>query len=575
MKTSPVPRRYKLLALLACVAVWLALAASVVDVALGLPRLAGASASRASPEPPRTIPDTDVNPYGANFFLEWEPETWKIEKTLQMAHDAGVGWVKQQFPWEDIQLSPGKDGFWDDRLNKSTWEKYDRIVDLARKYNLEVIARLDRPPKWARQDNHLPQAPPDRFEDYGDFVYAVVSHYKGKIRYYQIWNEPNVYPEWGDHPPDPEAYVRLLKIAHTRAREADPDVWILSAPLAQTLEESDRNVSDLTYLERMYEAGAKDYFDILFANAYGFAFPPSDPPSPDRLNFSRVLLLRQMMERHGDGQKAVWFNEFGWNASPEDFPPEKLPWARVSEQLQASYTVQAIQQARAEWPWAGVFNIWYFRQAGNLPADRPEYYFRMVDPGFTPRPIYQAVKKATADIGTAGPGTHEETNPAAVFSGAWRIERQKLASGGAMCTSRQAGDSATITFQGKEIALLAQTGPSSGMLYVTLDGREANRLPRDRQGRSYLDLGAQGSTGIEWIPVADGLHGERHVLRMVVAPGQSPEAKSSVAIDAFRVADTGPAAYEPRLQLAGLLVATLLLGGVVWLLVRRRRAPGG
>jgi polysaccharide biosynthesis protein PslG len=553
MNGSAARRKLNTLALMASAVLCLGL---IVDTLGSVPGsfFAASSDGRVSAEPQRTIPNTDLNPYGANFFLEWEPEAWKIDKTYQLAREAGIGWVKQQFPWEDIQLSPGKDGFWDDRLNQSTWDKYDRIVDLARKNNLEIIARLDRPPKWSRQDNSVAQAPPDRFEDYGDFVYAFVSHFKGRIKYYQIWNEPNVFPEWGNQAPSPEEYVRLLRIAATRAREADPNVWILSAPLAQTLERSDKNLSDLEYLERMYAAGAKDYFDVLFANAYGFAFPPDDPPSPDRLNFSRVTLQRQIMERNGDGAKPVWFNEFGWNAAPADFPADKLPWARVSEQQQAAYTVQAIQLARANWPWAGVFNVWYFRQAGNIQPDRPEYYFRMVDPGFTTRPLYQAIRKASTDIGVAGPGVHEETDPAATFSGAWQVERNANASAGAVIHDQKPGDSLTITFQGTEVALLSMIGPGTGTLNVTVDGREANRLPRDRQGRSYLDLSTVSGAGTEWVPVADNLRDERHVVRLVVA--QPPtDGRSDVSIDGFRVAENTTAPADLWLRGAGVLVA--------------------
>ena len=48
-------------------------------------------------------------------------------------------------------------------------------------------------------------------QDFADFVAAVVSRYHGRIRYYQIWNEPNIYPEWGSGTINPEAYVELLK----------------------------------------------------------------------------------------------------------------------------------------------------------------------------------------------------------------------------------------------------------------------------------------------------------------------------------------------------------------------------
>ena len=70
---------------------------------------------------------------------------------------------------------------------------------------------------------------------YGDFVYHFVEHYRGRVRYIQIWNEPNLYIEWGNRPVDPAGYVELLRIAYQRAKEADPNVYVLSAPLAITL----------------------------------------------------------------------------------------------------------------------------------------------------------------------------------------------------------------------------------------------------------------------------------------------------------------------------------------------------
>ena len=100
----------------------------------------------------RLIPNTDVNPYGANLFLDREVEEWKLRKTLQMAQEAGLGWVKQQFPWEEIE--PVQKGeFYDERARRGSWEKYDRIVDLCEEYGLQIVARLDRPPDWTREDN--------------------------------------------------------------------------------------------------------------------------------------------------------------------------------------------------------------------------------------------------------------------------------------------------------------------------------------------------------------------------------------------------------------------------------------
>jgi hypothetical protein len=39
-----------------------------------------------------------------------------------------------------------------------------------------------------------------------------------------------------------------------------------------------------------------------------------------------------------------------------------------------------------------VISIWYFRQVGDVPEDKAEYYFRMVNPDFTTAPIYDSVQ---------------------------------------------------------------------------------------------------------------------------------------------------------------------------------------
>ena len=68
-----------------------------------------------------------------------------------------------------------------------------------------IIARLEAPPRWSRSDGEARGAfgPPDNITDYGDYVHMVASRYRDRIRFYQIWNEPNIYPEWGNQKVDP------------------------------------------------------------------------------------------------------------------------------------------------------------------------------------------------------------------------------------------------------------------------------------------------------------------------------------------------------------------------------------
>jgi hypothetical protein len=358
------------------------------------------------------IPHTNLNPLGANFFLEREVEPWKREETVRMARQAGITWAKQQFPWIEIERERGE----------FSWDKYDAIVALCEAYGVQVVARLDAAPGWAREGSSMPGRPPNDFDWYGDFVYRFVEHYRGRVRYIQIWNEPNLYIEWGNRPVDPAGYVELLRIAYQRAKEADPNVYVLSAPLAITLGEPHpepgkwRAMSDLQFLEEMYQAGAAPYFDLLSANAFGMGSPPEEPPSPGTLNFRRIALQREIMERYGDYDKPVWFNEYGWNAAPETFAEQDLPWKRVSEEEQALYSVQGLKYARQNWPWAGVFFVWYFRQVGDIPPQEAAYYFRMVDVDFSPRRVYYAIQDLDAHELTAAPSAPFPVWPVVLLS---------------------------------------------------------------------------------------------------------------------------------------------------------------
>ena len=523
--------------------------------------------------PLRAIPDTDVNPFGANVFLHREVEPWKIDKTLQMASEVGLGWVKLHVPWEEIEpLRKGE--FTDPSALADTWLKYDRLVEACDKYGLKVVARLDRPPDWTRQDNSYTERPPDDLQDYGDFVYQFVRHFQGRIQHIQIWNEPNIFPEWGNQAVDPVEYVEMLRLAYRRAKEADPNVYVLSAPLAITLGQAHPEpgkwiaMSDLDFLEEMYKAGAKDCFDIFSANAFGMDRPPEDPPSPDVLNFQRVVLQREIMERYGDSDKAVWINEYGWNAAPDTMPEEHLIWSRVTEQQQAEYTVRGIQLAREEWPWTGVFMIWYFRQVGSVTPDRADYYFRMVDPDFTPRLLYWAVQEVAVSRPPPGPGIYQETHPSIKIQGEWSTIIDDYALGRAYLRPTQPGDTIAFAFRGSGVDLLTRRWLDAGRLYVALDGHAVRELDRDASGQSYVDLVSKTTQTRARIRLVRDVHAGEHTLRLTVAPdGNERASAQNCVIDGFAVL-AGERQQFPWLSL-GLVVMGLALDG--WLLFRSWR----
>jgi hypothetical protein len=360
------------------------------------------SAVRPQPEqsPKQNVDLASVSPFGMNTFLEQEVLPEVREEVLSMLHTAGFGFIRQQFPWEDIEIH-GKGDFVDKRNDPEgvdAWGKYDNIVDLAEQYEIEIIARLDNPPAWTRAltDTIGTHSPPDRLDDYGDYVEAVVSRYQGSIRYYQLWNEPNIYPEWGERPVDPEAFTDLLCTGYRRAKAADPDSVILAGALSPTIALDSRDLNDLIFLQRMYDAGAAECFDVLSAQGYGLWSGPTDQRlRPTVINYAHVMFLRDMMAANDDANKAIWISEAGWNTVPDSMDD---PYGRVNDEEQARYAVQAYERAQSEWPWAGVVNYWFFKRPSDAERDQPWYYFRLLEPDFTPSPAWPIL----ADYASSG-----------------------------------------------------------------------------------------------------------------------------------------------------------------------------
>ena len=92
--------------------------------------------------------------------------SWARDLALEL-QGAGFKYIRQQFPWEDIEIH-GKGDFTDRRNEPAgidAWAKYDNIVDLAEQHDVEIIARLDNPPAWTRAmtDTIGTHAPPDNF----------------------------------------------------------------------------------------------------------------------------------------------------------------------------------------------------------------------------------------------------------------------------------------------------------------------------------------------------------------------------------------------------------------------------
>lgn len=276
----------------------------------------------------------------------------------------GFQWVQYGVYWSESEPSEGN----------YQWGNLDNIVNAAVDTGQNILIRLSRSPLWAISEGcpnrnvSNSTCPPNDPVDFGRFAGAAAERARSilagrgsgiKIAY-EIWNEPNTDQEWGGMCPNPAKYTAMLATAYPAIKGEDPSALVLGGSVTTVgiRARPDCVMDDLTFLEGMYNAGAKPYFDILADHPYGFGAPPeTDPINSNKLVFRRAERHREVMLQYGDAAKKVWATEMGWPVDPTLYGCQRPDWYfTLTPQQQADYLVRAFNYARSYWPWmTGMF----------------------------------------------------------------------------------------------------------------------------------------------------------------------------------------------------------------------------
>lgn len=342
-----------------------------------------------APTPP------EVGSTGIRFGMQAQMIGQPQDLIIADLYGAGFRWLKQQVRWADFEPSPGNIQF----------GILDGIVATANANQTPVLFSIVSSPSWARAD-HLTNGPPDDFNAFGNFVFALASRYRGRVRAYEIWNEENLSREWAGRPLDPGLYLDLLAVAHARIKQADPAAIVVSGALTPTgVNDGIVAVDDVAYLRGMYTARGGAFpglADAVGAHMSGFNNAPGDFVNIHTVNtvgfknhpsfyFRRIDQLHDVMVANHDGRQ-MWITEYEW-ASTTPPVPAGFEWTtQLSEQQVASFLVQSIQSIRASRPWVGAIFIWNLNFRTFLdPHNNEQAIFGILDPGFAPRPMYIAL----------------------------------------------------------------------------------------------------------------------------------------------------------------------------------------
>ena len=205
--------------------------------------------------------------------------------------------------------------------NKGEWhfEKLDKNVNFAKAHNVEILMTLGQSPTWAsaRPTESSPYSPgaaaePANIENWKNYVRTVANRFKGRIHYYEIWNEPN----WKEfYTGTVEQMVTLAREAYTILKEVDPTIKVVSPSVS--------TASGIPWLKQYFIKGGATYVDII---GYHFYVDPSPPEAMLPISNN----VRQVMENYGVINKPLWNTEAGWANKSKVFSSDNEAAAYVA-----------------------------------------------------------------------------------------------------------------------------------------------------------------------------------------------------------------------------------------------------
>jgi spore germination protein YaaH len=352
--------------------------------ATAAPSGGGNTTQPAAPPPPRPA---SSNFAGQNMFnygiqIDWTSK----DRDTEMGQVQGMGfrWVKIQVRWCDIE-SGGK--------GVADFSGPDDLINRANARGIKVLFSVLCAPHWSRS-NHTGEGPPDNPQDAADFFGGLAGKYcNTALGAIEVWNEENLQREWNGAPLSAASYMDMLKRVYPAIKAACPSIVVVSgAPTPTGWNDGVVAIDDHLYLEQLYQNGLKDFSDAIGSHPSGYNVPamcnitdpacnrpeasfraPFDNRHPSWSFLSTMAGYRNIMVRHGDGNKQIWPTEFGWpthtGGSCGGGPCHPAGADNSPEQAAQWYT-EAYQWGKQQ-GWVGVMIAWQLDfDRGELDAFR-------------------------------------------------------------------------------------------------------------------------------------------------------------------------------------------------------------
>ena len=190
-------------------------------------------------------------------FEKLDRDVFDPEKAYPYVAQTGVKWARLQSGWQRTEKEKGVYDF--------AW--LDSVVDnliaigvepwLCLCYGNQLYTEMAKAHFGAV--GCVPIHTQEERDAWRNYVQATVSHFKGRIRCYEVWNEPDAMHGWKHGPSGTE--LGEFTIATAKAcKEADPDCKVIGFCTCRT--------NRFHFIEELCETGVCDYLDSISYHCY-------------------------------------------------------------------------------------------------------------------------------------------------------------------------------------------------------------------------------------------------------------------------------------------------------------------
>lgn len=201
----------------------------------------------------------------------------------------GAKWARCQTGWCRCEAERGKFDF--------AW--LDEVVDSLLKsgvqpwFNLGYGNRLYTPDADEAAVGWAPVFDEAARQAWVRFVRAIAQHFGGRVKHWELWNEPNIAQFWKPAKPNAADYVALVKLTAPEIRKAVPDAVLIGGAYAGI---------PMAYIKACLDAGLAEHVDKLSYHPYR--------PIPESGYEGEVAALRKLLDSYKKGF-ALWQGENG------------------------------------------------------------------------------------------------------------------------------------------------------------------------------------------------------------------------------------------------------------------------